>query len=35
MIGVKFGDPSTMSTHDIEESSIQASLDMSSNFLEF
>lgn len=33
MIGVKFSDPSIMSTHDIEESAIKASLDMSSNIL--
>lgn len=33
MIGVKFSDPSIMSSHDIEESAIVASLDMSSNIL--
>jgi len=33
MIGVKFSDPSIMSSHDIEESAINVSLDMSSNIL--
>ncbi|XP_001950287.1 ABC transporter G family member 23 [Acyrthosiphon pisum] len=33
MIGVKFSDPSIMSSHDIEESAIKASLDMSNYVL--
>jgi len=35
MIGMKFDNPSIMSSHEIEDSAIKASLDMSSNILVF